>query len=57
MQLAEYDTMPYRPRALRSLLAVFAVFSVVYLHEQFRWNYLVGFGLITVGVFFIFKKW
>jgi uncharacterized protein len=38
-------------------LVVFSVFSVVYLKEQLRWNYLVGFGLIIAAVFFIFKKW
>ena len=38
-------------------LVVFSVFSVVYLKEQLRWNYLVGFGLIIIAVFFIFKKW
>ena len=38
-------------------LAVFAVFSVVYLKEEFKWNYLVGFALIILAVFFIFKKW
>jgi uncharacterized protein (DUF486 family) len=38
-------------------LAVFSVFSVVYLKEQLRWNYLVGFGLIIIAVFVIFKKW
>jgi len=38
-------------------LAVFAVFSVCYLKEEFRWNYLVGFGFIALAVFFIFKKW
>ena len=38
-------------------LVVFSVFSVVYLKEQLRWNYLVGFGLIVAAVFFIFKKW
>ncbi len=38
-------------------LVVFSVFSVVYLKEQFRWNYLVGFGLIIAAVFVIFKKW
>jgi uncharacterized protein (DUF486 family) len=36
---------------------VFSVFSVFYLKEQFRWNYLVGFALIVAAVFFIFKKW
>ena len=38
-------------------LIVFSVFSVVYLKEQLRWNYLVGFGLIAIAVFVIFKKW
>ncbi len=38
-------------------LVVFAVFSVVYLREEFKWNYLVGFVLIILAVFFIFKKW
>ena len=38
-------------------LIVFSVFSVFYLKEQFRWNYLVGFGLIVAAVFVIFKKW
>jgi len=38
-------------------LVVFSVFSVLYLKEDFRWNYLVGFGLIVAAAFFIFKKW
>jgi uncharacterized protein (DUF486 family) len=38
-------------------LVVFSVFSVLYLKEEFRWNYLVGFALIVAAVFFIFKKW
>jgi len=38
-------------------LIVFSIFSVLYLKEDFRWNYLVGFGLIVLAVFFIFKKW
>ena len=38
-------------------LIVFAVFSVFYLKEDFRWNYAVGFVLIIAAVFFIFKKW
>ena len=38
-------------------LIVFSVFSVFYLKEQFRWNYLVGFFFIILAVFFIFKKW
>ena len=38
-------------------LSVFAIFSVYYLREEFRWNYLVGFLFIILAVFFIFKKW
>jgi uncharacterized protein len=37
-------------------LVVFSVFSVLYLKEQFRWNYLVGFSLIVLAVVVIFKK-
>jgi uncharacterized protein (DUF486 family) len=38
-------------------LTVFSVFSVLYLKEQFRWNYLLGFGMMIGAVFVIFKKW
>lgn len=38
-------------------LTVFVFFSVWYLKEDFRWNYAVGFGLILLAVFFVFKKW
>ena len=37
-------------------LTVFAIFSVLYLKEEFRWNYLIGFIFIILAVFFIFKK-
>ena len=38
-------------------LLVFSAFSVFYLKEELRWNYLVGFAMIVGAVFFIFKKW
>ncbi len=38
-------------------LVVFSIFSVLYLKEEFRWNYIVGFIFIILAVFFIFKKW
>ena len=37
-------------------LSVFSVFSIYYLGEEFRWNYLIGFGLMVLATFFIFKK-
>jgi uncharacterized protein (DUF486 family) len=38
-------------------LVVFCVFSVLYLKEPLKWNYVVGFALILGAVFFVFKKW
>jgi len=38
-------------------LIVFCGFSVWYLKEPMKWNYLAGFALIVVAVFIIFKKW
>ena len=38
-------------------LIVFCVFSVFYLKENIRWNYIVGFIFIILAAFFIFKKW
>ena len=36
-------------------LVVFAVFSVLYLKAAFTLNHLVGFALIALGAFFVFK--
>lgn len=38
-------------------LIVFCVFSVVYLKEGLKWNYLVGFGMMIGAVFFVFHQW
>lgn len=38
-------------------LSVFMVFSVLYLGEQVRWNYILGFALMVLATFVIFKKW
>ena len=38
-------------------LVVFALFSVFYLRQPFQWNYAVGFVLIGLGAYMIFKKW
>ena len=37
-------------------LIIFSLFSIFYLKEQFKWNYLIGFIFIILAVFFIFKK-
>ncbi len=38
-------------------IVVFCFFSVLYLKEGLKWNYLIGFALIILAVFFVFKKW
>jgi uncharacterized protein (DUF486 family) len=38
-------------------LVVFSVFSVTYLGEEFRWNYVVAFAFMIGAVFFMFNKW
>jgi uncharacterized protein (DUF486 family) len=38
-------------------LIIFCIFSVVYLKEDLKWNYLVGFAMIIGATFFIFKEW
>ena len=38
-------------------LLVFMAFSTWYLGEPLRWNHLLGFGLIVLAVYVIFKEW
>lgn len=37
-------------------LVVFSVFSILYLREGLKWNYIVAFLLMIGAVFFAFKK-
>jgi uncharacterized protein (DUF486 family) len=38
-------------------LTVFCVFSLYYLKEPLKWNYLVGFCFIAFGALFVFAPW
>ena len=38
-------------------LVVFCLFSVLYLKEGLKWNYLVGFACMALAVFFVFRRW
>jgi len=38
-------------------LTVFSIFSVTYLKEGLKWNYIAGFVLIILAVIIVFKKW
>ena len=37
--------------------AVFCFFSLLYLKEPLKWNYVVGFALIAIGAAFVFAPW
>ena len=37
-------------------LIVFSIFSLSFLHEPIRWNYLVAFGFIVGAVYFVFAS-
>ncbi|MFZ1105259.1 MAG: DMT family protein [Hyphomicrobiaceae bacterium] len=55
-----FGALAYTPAQLKTMqevitLVVFAVFSVLYLKAAFTLNHLVGFALIAVGAFFVFK--
>ena len=50
----------YEPSELKAMqevitLAVFAVFSVLWLKEPFTLNHAIGFAMIAVGALFVFK--
>jgi len=50
----------YTPAQLKTIqevitLLIFAVFSILYLRQPFTWNYAVGFALVALGAYFIFK--
>jgi uncharacterized protein (DUF486 family) len=52
--------LAYEPAELKAMqevitLAVFAVFSVTFLGERLTLNHAVGFVLIAIGAFFVFK--
>lgn len=38
-------------------LSVFSIFSITYLGEPLKWNYVAGFAFIAVGAFFVFHQW
>jgi uncharacterized protein (DUF486 family) len=38
-------------------LVVFCFFSVLYLKEPLKWNYLVGFCFVALGALLVFAPW
>ncbi|GAC1313872.1 MAG: DMT family protein [Mucilaginibacter sp.] len=57
------DGGPYSLVQLKTIqeaitLTVFMLFTLIFFKsEKLAWNHLVGFGLIVLAVFVVFKKW
>jgi uncharacterized protein (DUF486 family) len=58
-RIGSYEFTTAQLKVIREVitLTIFCFFSVLYLKEDLRWNYLVGFAMIVGAVFVIFKKW
>jgi len=58
-RIGSYQFSTFQLKTIQEVitLVVFSFFSVYYLKEGIKWNYMVGFGFIILAVFFIFKKW
>lgn len=57
-----YGAATFTPAQLKIIqevitLVVFGFFSVWYLGEEMKWNYLVSFLFMLGAVFFAFKEW
>ncbi len=58
-RIGSYQFSPVQLKTIQEVitLTVFAIFSVTYLKQEMRWNYLVGFALMCAAVWVIFRKW
>ncbi|MBI5116453.1 DMT family protein [Candidatus Poribacteria bacterium] len=58
-RLGHYQFSAAQLKAIQEVvtLVVFCFFSLIYLREDLKWNYVVGFFMILGAVFFVFKKW
>ena len=54
---AVYSTAQLKTMQEVITLVAFAIFSVLYLKEQFSWTHAVGFAFNALGAFFVFQKW
>ena len=52
-----YDAAQLKTMQEIITLTIFCFFSVLYLKENLKWNYIVGFVFIVLAAFFVFKKW
>jgi uncharacterized protein len=58
-RIGHYDFTAAQLKTIQEVitLVVFCVFSLLYLREPLKWNYLVGFVMMVGAVFVIFREW
>jgi uncharacterized protein (DUF486 family) len=57
-RIGSYQFSPAQLKTIQEVitLIVFSIFSITYLRQQFRWNYVVAFAFIVGAVFFMFYE-
>jgi len=57
-RIGHYQFKAAQLKAIQEIitLSVFSAFSILYLKEELKWNYIFGFFLIVIAAFLIFKK-
>jgi len=57
-RIGSYQFSPAQLKTIQEVitLIIFSIFSVSYLRQQFRWNYVVAFAFIVGAVFFMFYE-
>ena len=57
-RIGSYQFSPAQLKTIQEVitLIVFSIFSVTYLRQQFRWNYVVAFAFMVGAVFFMFYE-
>lgn len=55
---AHWGIKPFQLKIIQEVvtLVVFSLFAVLYLKDEFRFNYLISFGCILGAVYFAFKR-
>jgi uncharacterized protein (DUF486 family) len=57
-RIGSYQFSPAQLKTIQEVitLIIFSIFSVTYLRQQFRWNYVIAFAFIVGAVFFMFYE-
>jgi uncharacterized protein len=58
-RIGSYEFSAVQLKTIQEVITVtvFSAFSVLYLDQSIKWNYVLGFVLIVAARFVIFKKW